>query len=81
VFGAFLQTIVHRLEPQTLNGVHNNKSEDKDRSEKKNRSEEESGELKGQRVAKVRASILPNSGGSKQQKAKKKGPAIKDGRL
>jgi len=64
-----------------LNGVHNNKSEDKDRSEKRNRSEEESGEQKGQRVANVRASILPDSGGSKQQKAKRKGLAIKDGRL
>ncbi len=27
-----------------------------------------------------RASILPDSGGSKQQKAKKKGPALKDER-
>jgi hypothetical protein len=29
----------------------------------------------------VRASILPDSGGSKQRKVKKKGPAIKDERL
>jgi hypothetical protein len=47
-------------------------------SEKGKKSEERSGE---QKVANVRASILPDSGGSKQQKAKKKGPALKDERL
>jgi len=56
-----------------LNGIHNNKSEEKNKSEK------ESGEQKGQRAANVRVSILPDSGGGKQQEAKKKGPAIKDG--
>jgi hypothetical protein len=58
-----------------LNGIHNNKSKEKNKSEK------ESGEQKGQRVANMRASILPDSGESEQQKAKKKGPVIKDGRL
>ena len=47
----------------------------------KKKSEEKSGKQKGQKVANVRASILPDSGGSKQQKAKKKGPALKDERL
>jgi len=70
-----------RQRSDALNGVHSNKSEDEDRSEKKKKSEEKSGEQKGQKVANVRASILPDSGGSKQQKAKKKGPALKDERL
>jgi hypothetical protein len=57
-----------------LNGVHNNKSEDA----RKKKSNEEGGE---QKVASVGASILPDSGGSEQQKAKKKGPTLKGGRL
>jgi len=72
-----------RLFQLSLNGVHNNKSEDADKNERRKRSNEEGGE---QKVASagasiVGASILPDSDGSKQQKAKKKGPALKGGRL
>jgi len=54
-----------------LTGVHNNKSEDADKNERRKRSNEEGGE---QKVASagasiVGASILPDSDGSKQQKA------------
>jgi hypothetical protein len=60
-----------------LNGIHNNKSKEKNKREEEN----ESGEQKGKRVANMGASILPDSGESEQQKPKKKGPAIKDRRL
>jgi hypothetical protein len=62
-----------------LNGVHNNKSEDTG----KKKGNKEGGEQKVASVGAsiVGASILPDSGGSKQQKAKKKGPTLEGRQL